>query len=364
VALACCEETEYVDRGTEKFYRFFICAYKEGKGAFQKEIGVWKSTYYDNYEINVREDDVDLPKQILLSDVDNDKIDEILVITGHWLVIYEYNPSAPIKFDNAQGAFNRVVAFRHQIGGKQLRFNSIAVKDIDGSPDMEIIVSANAEKIVPLKYGFTSIELEDKGYVLFLKLEGTKISLRQTLYLETYLVNKSLCAGDIDNDNQLEICSAGYVGEGESYQGFLYIWDRKKEWGLKKIPIGVTESWPPIICLKIGDLTNRNAGDEIIYGLGNQMLLSIVRWDGNQKLNPISVATLYDYYWVEIDNILIGNFNADDGLEILVSGSGKSGPESGRFYLEVFDNHLNSKWIRIGGSPKELGIQATAFYRR
>lgn len=369
IALANCKMTEIKQREEIEYYKFFICAYKEDEQIGQNEMGLWKTTYYDDLNNNIREDKNFWPKEIALEDVDNDGVNEIIVITGHCLVIYKYDLNRVYAYNNSMGALKKIAEVQPYVSKKPIRLKSVNVRDIDGKPGKEIIITANRERIQKFVAGVYSRYIEDEGYVFFYNFNNESLELSSHLSVKAFLTNQSLRTGDLDNNGTFELCSTGYKKDGDMYQGYLFIWDYTSEWELHEIPIGapenlghdeVAETYTPKNHLEVGELNAKHPGEEIVFALQHQMLVTLCYWEGGTKLTTINNATLYDYYFVEVGNVYIADTDGDNKNDIIVIGAGRTSPESGRFYIEIFDENLTRKWYRLGGNPRETDIGSAA----
>lgn len=369
IALASCKMTEIKQREEEEYCKFFICAYKEDEQVGPNEMGLWKTTFYDDLNNNVREDKNIWPTEIALEDVDNDGVNEVITITGHWLVIYKYDPHTVYASNNSRGALKKIAEVQPSVSKKPIRLKSVTVEDIDGKPGKEIIITANQERIVKYVAGVYSRYIEDEGYVFFYSLNNESLELSSQLSVKAFLTNQSIRTGDLDNDGTLELCSTGYIKDGDMYQGYIFIWDYVSEWELHKIPVGqpenlghgeVAEIYAPWNHLEVGELNAKHPGEEIVFALQHQMRVTLCYWEGGTKLTTINNATLYDYYFVEVGNVFIADMDGDMKNDIIVIGAGRTSPESGRFYIEIFDENLMRKWYRLGGNPRETNIRSAA----
>jgi len=369
IALANCKMTEIKQGEEVEYYKFFICVYKEDEQAGLNEMGLWKTTYYDDLKNNIREDKNFWPKEIALEDVDNDGVNEIIVITGHCLVIYKYDPNRVYAYNNSVGTLKKIAEVQPYVSKKPIRLKSVTLEDIDGKPGKEIIVTANRERIVKYIAGVYSRYIEDEGYVFFYNFNNKSLELSSHLPVKAFLTNQSLRTGDLDNDGTLELCSTGYKKDGDMYRGYIFIWDYTSEWKLNEIPVGepenlgygeVAETYAPKNHLEVGELNAKHPGEEIVYALQHQMLVTLCYWEGGTKLTTINNATLYDYYFVEVGNVYIADTDGDNKNDIIVIGAGRTSPESGRFYIEIFDENLTRKWYRLGGNPRETDIRSAA----
>jgi hypothetical protein len=374
VALGHCKMEEIKQRDVIEYYKYFICVYKEDQQVGQNEMGIWKTTCYDGLKNNIREEEHYYPqyswsREIALADVDGDDINEIIVMTGHWLTVYEYDPNAVDRYNDSLGTLKKIAEVRPTFSKKPVRLKSVTVRDGDGKTGKEIVVTANREKIVKYISGVYSRYIENDGYVFFYKFNDESLELSSCLPIKAFLTDQSLRSGDLDNDGTLELCSTGFKKTGDMYQGYLFIWDYTSQWELHEIPVGVPENimieegfetYTPRNHLEIGELNTEHPGEEIVLALQHQMLVTLCYWEGGAKLTTINNATLYDYYFVEIENVYIADTDGDEKNEIVVTGAGRSGPESGRFYLEIFDENLTRKWYRLGGNSRETDIASAA----
>jgi hypothetical protein len=369
VALACCKMTEIKQGDESEYYKYFISVYKEDEKVGQNDMGLWRTTYYDDLKNNIREDENFWPKEIKLEDVDGDNIKEIIVIAGHWLAIYKYDPMATYKHDNTLGTLKKIAEVQPNISKMPIRLKSIAIRALEEKPGKEIIVSANRERIEKYIAGVYSRYIEDDGYLFFYHFDNGSLVLSSYLSVKAFLTNQSLRAGDLDHDGTLELCSTGCKKEGDMCQGYIFIWDYASHWELHEIPVGapeylggnkVVETYFPQNHLEVGELNITHPGDEIVITLQHQMLITLCYWNGNNILTTINNAPLYDYYFVEIGNVYLDDSDGDNKDDIIVIGTGKSNSESGRFYMEIFDENLLSKWFRLGGTARESSVGSAA----
>ena len=100
----------------------------------------------------------------------------------------------------------------------------------------------------------------------------------------------------------------------------------------------------------------KHPGEEIVFALQHQMLVTLCYWEGGNTLTTINNATLYDYYFVEIGNVYIADSDGDNKNDVIIIGAGRTDPDSGRFYLEIFNENLTRKWYRLGGNPNETDV--------
>ena len=374
IALGNCKMTEIKQRDVIDYHKYFICVYKEDAQVGQNEMGLWKTTYLDGLKNNIKEDESYYPqyswcREIALADVDGDSTNEIIVLTAHWLTIYEYDPNAVSTYDSSSGALKKIAEVHPSFSKYPLRLKSVTVRDGDTKPGKEIVVSANRERIVKYISGEFSRHIEDDGYLFFYNFNEGTLELSSHLSIEAFLTDQSLRSGDLDNDGDSELCSTGFKKEGDMYQGYIFIWDHTSEWECHEIRVGVPENlgseegfepYTPRNHIEVGELNAEHPGDEIALALQHQMRITLCYWKGAETLATINNATLYEYHFVEIENVYIADADGDAKNEIIVIGAGRSGPESGRFYLEIFDQNLTRKWIRLGGNPKETHVASAA----
>ena len=374
IALGHCKMTETKQGDVIEYYKYFICVYKEDQQVGPNEMGIWKTTYYDALKNNIREAEHYHPqyswcREITLADVDGDDINEIIVMTGHWLTIYEYDPNEVYGYNDSLGTLKKIAEVRPTFSKQPVRLKSVTVRDVDGKTGKEIIVTANRERIVKYISGVYSRYIENDGYVFFYKFNDESLEMSSCLSIKAFLTDQSLRSGDLDNDGTLELCTTGFKKAGDMYQGYIFLWDYTSQWELHEIPVGVPEnvwfeegieSYTPRNHLEIGELYTEHPGEEIVFALKHQMLVTLCYWEGGTKLTTINNAPLYDYYFVEIENVYVADTDGDEKNEIVVTGAGRSGPESGRFYLEIFDENLTRKWYRLGGNSRETDIASAA----
>ncbi|MBN1270633.1 MAG: hypothetical protein JXB26_00025 [Candidatus Aminicenantes bacterium] len=370
IGLAGCRMSEYKDKGTEEFYTYFLCVYKEDETKDCDGMGMWRTTYGDGMKNNLRENTLWCwwPKELIIENMDGDDGDEVILSTGHWLAVYKYMPDEIYDPRKTKGLFKKHVSLQPSVSKQHLRINSIAAGNVLDPTNKMIVVSANREDCKTNMAGLIERSVKNEGYILFFYLRGGRLEMSAELPINAYLTGCSLRLGDIDGDENLEIISTGFKYQKDTCQAYIFIWDFISSWECFEIPIGSPEPCLPLNQknpdksnspwnhVAVGEILPEYPGCEIVYTLGNQMLVTLCRWTGGSNLEILQQATLYDYLSVQPNNIIVADTDENGINEIIVFGSGKSNPDSGRFYLEIFNGNLIRKWLRIGGAPNEFGV--------
>ena len=338
-----CKITIGKGRSRDSYYRIFINVYKEGIS------DVWKSTYYSDVDCIFEENNF-WTNEITIADVDPYPGNEIVLITYHWLAVFYYNRDAQeLKLIKKTDSF---------IAGKTLILMSVTTADIDEDPEEEILVSTR-------ELGDSGI-VENQGNV-FIFLDSS-LETPDKIDINAYLSDQSLRVGNLDSDIDLEICSTGYVKKNNGYfQAFIFVWDYNGQWILHPHEIFSydLDDWP-WVHLDVGDVRGDPLIDEIVVGSSNPDYLALYNYYASEPfacldwINPEGSS-----YSVIINNVYIADADGDNQGIIIASGGGRTSErKSGSFYLEVFNENLETKWRRVGGKSGEYSIWYAAVGKR
>jgi hypothetical protein len=381
VGLGRCPYSQGADRKEQSYNAYFLEAYKEDASVDWNGRKVWKSTFGDDPDNAVSDDDRWTGGggiEITLADVDGDRTKEILFISGQWLAVYKYNPLAEDKVRKTPGALKKVAAVRPDIEGHHLCLRSVTVWDLDGDGENEILVSTNVG--LPSRW---FVELAAPGYVLVYHLRNGVLELMS--YLSVDAVLSSIRVGDLDNDGKPELCSLGYKTNGKLNQAFVFIWDEEPNepsaplarmdsdlvashdghrtsslWVRHEIPFGKPNEWKPHFSLEAGELDAKHPGDEIVLALSSFLQLTVCYWKGSADLISLHDVFYEDTLSMIVGRVIVADTDGDSKNEIIFAGSRKVGPHSGWYYLEILDGNLKEKWGSSGGEFGELAIISAA----
>ncbi len=325
VAITSSKVTEGRGKSGTSWYNVFFDVYKEG------ESGVWLSSE------GVREDRVFWSNEITIADLDGDSVNEIVMITANWVVVHRFLPGV----SPGEGSFEIVGQRSSFIDGRSLSLRSVTVANIDGDPFNEILVSA------------TDRGEENLGYLLIFQDAGLDEEFIQ-INMSARLSDQSLRVGNLDGEGYPEIVSTGFRQNGDLYQPFLFVWKYNGGWGLivEKSIWPETSNWPWVHAA-VGELSPSSPGEEIVLVTSNpdQVILYALASTGD-RLDEVWTLTL-DYFSVTINNVIVANSDNDEANEIIISGGGRRGRNSGTFYLEVFDSDGSREWDLLGGEKRE-----------
>ena len=328
--------------GSKSYHEIYFHVYKEGvSGVWKESPGVEDPTYWFS--------------EVTISDLDEDGLNEIVMVTERHLVVYRYNCDTE-EFEIVCSWNSSTFAEEHLGAQEELHLQSVTVGDVNStSSGVEILVSG----YVLRRIDSTPVK-ENKGFVFVFNKDAGLIAWTG---VEAYLEDQTLRVGDLDNDGYLEICSTGSVkigtDEQEYYQSYILVWNRKLELIVKYMVFETTEE--PWTHLDVGELNSTYPGEEIALGSADPDLIILYGFSEEEN-NLVEYKRLeLDYYRVTINNVYIADSDGDGSNEVVVSGYGSEETQgtygrSGRFYLEVFSAALSSEWRRIGGERGEMEV--------
>lgn len=296
------------------WYEVFFDAYKEGEG------DVWLSSE------GVREDRYHWMHRITIADIDEDRENEVVMITAHSLVVYKF----------LENSFKIVSSRNSFVEGRTLLLRSLVVRDIDGDGVNEVLVSAHDE------------EMYYEGYLLMFK--GVMLEPVDVAYVDASL-SIDLCVGDLDDHGHMEICSTGTRQVGDRYRVYTFVWKYEGTLELIVEHLAMESSDWMIRSLTVGELRGEYPGEEIIaatllepsvsqltmYSLDSKSIDGTLIYELVERKREI---LHFDPLRVSINHLYIGDPDADGQDEIIACGGNFN------FYLEVLDVNLNSEWQR------------------
>ena len=193
------------------------------------------------------------------------------------------------------------------------RISSVAVGDVDGDGDMEIVTGGYC-------YGSAQLCVWD-GETLV--LEG----VRTWKWVENTEI-RSVAVGDVDGDGDMEIMTGGDYLSGSFRVAQLCVWD-----GETLVLEGVrTWKWAEsteVSSVAVGDVDGDGqmeivtGGVYSVYSIGVHAQLCV--WDG-ETLVLEGVRTWYWDYGILINSVLVGDVDGDGQMEIVTGGAYWGGP--------------------------------------
>ncbi|RLD99913.1 MAG: hypothetical protein DRJ11_12340 [Candidatus Aminicenantes bacterium] len=326
----------YLGKGRSNYkYKVYLNVYKEGQE------GIWITTYSDRDDNNIIEEAplyyIDF--EIALDDL-NEKSgnkDEIILRTSRYLAVYEY--------DHELGKLKKIAS--RQLSADVLSnenepfwLRSVTVGDIDGDTVKDILAVGN---ILP--------GTENRGYLFICNLpaSGSELDLSSLIEVPYNFADNSLRAGNIDGDNQLELCTTAFFQEYDDassttkyYSSYILIFDYTTN-GVEMydyVLVPNDTSWP-WNHLDVGNLEGDPSQDEIAVLMGNLNQLWIYSWEDGLSFpaDGLPTPTIIDLNpSAGISDIVLGDTNYDEINEINIAGTYKliKPPNKRSSYLAVY----------------------------
>jgi hypothetical protein len=225
---------------------------------------------------------------LLVTDVDNDGVDEILYGDGQFGKVYAYDVTSRTE--------------QWAIDNPQHGVTNIAVVDVDGDGTQELLWGSGATSTGP-----------DHLYVYDIST--------QSLEWESQHVDGSFHAmdvGDVDGDGQLEIVFASLRSNSGYGDGLVAVWDAQThtpEWDQTNLFGGT--AWTGIHDVQIGDVNN-DGTQEIVVATDRLYDGAIYILDGTTK--EIKHSYFYDE-GAPIRSLAIADIDNDGTTEIIAGGS-------------------------------------------
>jgi hypothetical protein len=347
--------------GINKGVMIFLNAYKDNFDASGFEMGVWRSTFYDDVSNNLEEIGTVIFNDVKLYDLDYDAKDEVIVMTKRWLAVYDYDPGAPYSYQTPAGepgadwgAFLKTAAVMPTLpdDDTEFRLMSMELLDINGDDRKELMVT-----------GFDYHD--DQSYVFAYTFENGQLNLLCALPFSAVPSGRALAGGDLDEDGAMEFCTAGYrrwrVRNKSYYQGFLFVWDDYGSgWTVREYPLTEEVRGAPIHILDVGQLDDGAEEIVLAFGInGESQSLQIRNWDYPDGLTvPGNVMDL-EPAWA--NHLVIADLDENGTNEILLGGIySDSNPDNGWLYLEILNGSLGSLFSRKGGESDQSAIRYIA----
>lgn len=207
--------------------------------------------------------------------------------------------------------------------------SSISISDLDGDGATEIVTVGRYYDAMHYSVGLRVWHLEDNS--LTLQDSGT-------WGVNNTASASSVCAYDLDNDNQIEIITGGYANELKNSSGQLRIWrwnkegfslEASKEWKLVEGAYGLTsvgsvQGNTVINNVKVDDVDADGTPEIVTGGFtydGQKTNAQLRVWCWNSErleLEKSQEWTTSDI--TEVKSVAIGDVDGDGRKEILTSG--------------------------------------------
>ncbi len=319
------------------YYKYFINVYKEDFDASEYEMGIWRSTYYDDLDNNIKETN-HWKTDIAIANVDGDSLNEVVLVTANYIAIFKYDPAKIYAYTGETGAFQRIALLRpaDSVGEASLVLNSVACGNIDDDDEDEILISANVPGTGVNQSYILAYEYDVANTVSGLNLIDFKFMDDARLGHESFRI------ADLDGDGINEFCSTAYVyDENGVYQSYVFIWEQTEgEWYSNRYSFWVdSETDWPWNHLDTAELISTSLGDEIVISLGHRGKL--IRYecirDGNGDFQLFLAGEIFVDPFFNIGNVNIADTDGILGNEIVIGGT----------RLEVYSGDLVWMWSRI-----------------
>ncbi len=313
------------------YYKYFINVYQEGFDASEYEMGIWRSTYYDSTDNNIKETNP-WKSEIAIANVDGGSLNEVVLLTANYIAVFRYDASMVYAYNGEPGAFQKIAELNvaDSMGKTSLVMRSLACGDIDGDDKDEILIAANVpgsgvNQSYILAYDYSS----DSGLKLidYISIDDASIG------------HQSLRLADLDGDESVELCSTAYIEDQGSYQSYVFIWEQDENGNFvtrHSISIG-SDTDPPWNHLDTGELSD-SPGDEIVLSIGHKRQIFLYKCErdgGDLDLGYINDISSYPTF---INGVKIADTDGTTGNEIVVYGG----------TLEVYSSDLKRTiWKRI-----------------
>lgn len=323
----------YLGKGRREYkYKVYLNVYKEGQE------GIWITTYSDSDDNNIIEEAplsyVDF--EIALDDLNkkSGNKDEIILRTRRYLAVYEYDHEAG-KLKKIASRQLSADILSHENESFWLR--SVTVGDIDGDNVKDILAVGN---ILPAT--------ENRGYLFICNLpaSGSELDLSSLIEVPYNFADNSLRAGNIDGDNQLELCTTAFLQEYDDassttkYYSYILIFDYTTN-GVEIYDYVLDPndtSWP-WNHLDVGNLEGDTSQDEMAVLMGHLNQLWIYSFESVTSFPPaeLPAPTIIDLNpSAAMNDIALGDTNYDGTNEINIVGTYKIKPTKKNGYLAVY----------------------------
>jgi len=323
--------TEGKGKNKSTYARTFLNVYKEGVS------GGWKSSYDLGEDIGwVTKDSTVALYDIVLGDVDGIPGNEVIMNSSGWLLVFKYDE----VWDNF-----KIIGSCHKSDlaylfdqDTILIFNSVVTGNIDDTiPGDEIFLTVNVvgeDSACLFAFSFSEGEINYLGY--------TKP--------DAQISYSSLCAGNLDEDSNLEICAPCYEyvpGTDGLYQGYIYVWDWYSNSFSVPIKIQAGSSSTTTYFsqhLAVGELDVITPGEELVFVTNPGQ--ELVVYNISDTDSPLRSYLLPED--ISLGTLNIADF-INDGINEIVG----TGTSNGYLYHVVFGVGFGIKWEYIGTKKGE-----------
>jgi len=240
---------------------------------------------------------------VAVADVDGDTDMEIVTGGYHTGVV---KISQLVVWDGATLAVEYVTSWYWT---SDTEINSVAVADVDGDTDLEIVTG-----------GYYNDKFRDVAQLVV--WDGTTLAVEniRTWYWTSDTRINSVAVADVDDDTDMEIVTGGYYFNGVRDVAQLVTWDGATL-ALEPLTVWYWTGNTRINSVAIGDVDGDGA-DEIVTGgyyTDGVKIAQLVVWNGTS----MTVENLSSWYWTAetvINSGAIGNVDGDGDVEIVTGG--------------------------------------------
>jgi hypothetical protein len=189
--------------------------------------------------------------------------------------------------------------------------NSIAVQDLDGDNEAEIVTGGT--------YFDGTHQLAQ-----LVVWDGPTLAVEnvRTWYWTGYTLISSVAVGDVDGDAQMEIVTGGYHSDGTRLVAQLCVWEGAT------LALDNVRTWfwtgdTDISSVAIGDVNSDGAVDVLTGGKyfdGSRYVAQLCVWSGA----TLALENVRTWYWIDrtsIDSVDVGDVGSDGKVDIVTGGS-------------------------------------------
>jgi len=305
----------------------------------------WKTTYYDQARCVFEKDNYEFT-EIAVGNIDGGPENEIVLVTAHALSVFRYDP--------AVGEFKLVCSKDSFPENVRPLFRSLRLVDADNDGKPEILATANE--------GEEANVTENKGWLFVLGMKNNRLEVRQVVPLPGISSVHSLREGDIIPGGPKEIIFPLCKKEKGLWFSSIVGWNATGGFVFEKSIDELGSSRASMVFLDVGDLISANPGDEIVVARHDPNELLAYTWDGAN----LAAGPKYPLdHRLRISGVQVGGSKKDPRRQasVLVYGGSDEEDHAGRFYLERvnFTGGFYQGWRRSGGENGELPISFASY---
>jgi hypothetical protein len=195
------------------------------------------------------------------------------------------------------------------------KINSVAVADVDGDTQLEIVTGGNY-------YDGTRYNAQLCVWSVFalFGIRGLRLEAVTTWYWTSHTHIYSIAVGDVDADTQMEIVTAGTYNDGTQDFAQLCVWDGTT----LAIEDVTTWYWISSACINsvaVGDVDDDNQMEIVTGGYywDGPQIAQLCVWDGA----TLTLEGVTSWYWTgdtHINSVAVGDVDGDTKIEIVTGG--------------------------------------------